>query len=131
MAVPALLGRCKWREGGCKREGRGRNHNLSTSDIEFDFHPFADEDDFVHDYPEDPPLACSSHDYANVGDSLQCIICSLTATDAQQVDGKIYCQSCLAAVLKESNNGSPNCRIQSLKTCADKRSKFDSVVEVS
>ena len=119
----------RWRGGRGRGRGRGRRGRNSAS-VEFELLSSEDEDGSLYDGSEDSPLDCGGYDFDFVGDvpaALQCLICTLPAREAQQVDccGKIFCQSCLIILKKSKNSGCPNCRSQTFKSFADKRSKSE------
>ena len=123
-------GRGRWRGGRGRGRGRGRRGHNSASGVEFELLSSEEEDGSLYDGSEDSPLDCGGYDFDFVGDvpaALQCLICTLPARDAQQVDccGKIFCQSCLIILKKSKNCGCPNCRSQTFKSFADKRSKSE------
>lgn len=66
------------------------------------------------------------HFLSVVPDSLQCLICTNAARDAQQVDccGKVFCKICLRKLRKSQHRACPNCRENKWKSFPDKKSKI-------
>ena len=146
LAAPTPLSGHRRRGGGRWRGGRGRGscrgrrgqNSASTVELvwrrqtraDFELVHSEEEDGSLYDGSEDSPLDCGGYDFDFVGDvpaALQCLICTLPAREAQQVDccGKIFCQSCLVILKKSKNSGCPNCRSRTIKSFADKRSKSE------
>lgn len=78
---------------------------------------------------EDAPGEAGGYDcqfISEVPNSLQCLICTLPARKAHQVDccGKVFCKSCLRKLRKAEHRACPNCREKKWKSFPDKKSRF-------
>ena len=62
---------------------------------------------------------------SEVPHALQCLICTLAAREARQIDccGKVFCRACLSKLKWSDNSACPNCRETRWKSFADKKSK--------
>ena len=80
---------------------------------------------------EDPePTETGGYDclfLSEVPDSLHCLICTLPAKEANQVDccGKVFCKSCLWKLKRTEHRACPNCRNTKWKSFPDKKSECE------
>lgn len=62
---------------------------------------------------------------SEVPSTLQCLICTMAAREAQQVSccGKVFCKGCLRKLMRAPKKACPNCRKEKLKSFSDKKSR--------
>lgn len=105
-------------------------HNMGVDEEYADY--FGEDSDYSDEMPdlhdEGPAWEGGGYDYqfvSEVPSTLQCLICTTAAREAQQVDccGKVFCKSCLRKLKRGLRKACPNCRKTKWKSFSDKKSK--------